>query len=57
MWRSATLAMVVSSTSMNVAMDTMTAKSQGEFGPAADRGRLAASADRGRSARPAISAP
>ena len=43
----ATLAMVVSSTSMNVAMETMTASSQGEFGPAADRG----------SAGSAISAP
>ncbi len=39
MWRSATLAMVVSSTSMNVAMETMTAISHGLCDPAAERGR------------------
>ena len=39
MWRNATLAMVVSGTSMKVAMDTITASSHGEFGPAAERGR------------------
>ena len=38
MWRSDTLAIVVSSTSMKVAIETMTAISQGLFGPAAERG-------------------
>jgi hypothetical protein len=38
MWRSDTLAIVVSSTSMKVAIETITAISQGLFGPAAERG-------------------
>src|SRR5690242_20336268 len=39
MWRSATLAMVMSSTSMKVAIDTTQAISQGLRSPAAERGR------------------
>ncbi len=38
MWRSATLAIVVSSTSMKVAIDTTTAISHGLRSPAAERG-------------------
>src|SRR4051812_16853798 len=41
MCRSATLAIAVSSTSMKVAIETMTAISHGLFGPAAERGRSA----------------
>src|ERR1700712_5639974 len=39
MWRSETLAMVVSSTSMKVASDTTIAMSHGLWSPAAERGR------------------
>ena len=48
MWRSATLAMVVSSTSMKVAIETTTAISQGLCPPAAERSGDQRPADRQR---------